>query len=299
MSMDSIRSNFVLPRFDGKNFSLWKLKAKAALIALDLFDVVNSEPLISSSSSSTISTTNTNNKLKALTAHSELEVQRKASQAYYHLINALGDEQIRLIIHIPEGAAHLLWSTLIERYERKTMASKSHTRELLHNSKQGKNSVDYYISQLMELEFTLKSLGSEIGKEEMIFILFKGLRKEYDAIVQTLRLNENLEFEDACQHLRDHEEIINLRNNKTIDDEIIGQGKLYSAVVSSKSKSYPDCRICGRSNHHVNKCFVKQKLYCSKCNQLGHTSYTCDDQESECDTDNSNNNPKATTQHKF
>ena len=85
-------------------------------------------------------------------------------------MNCLQDEQLQLVAHIPRGNANEVWNTLVQRYERKTTASKSHTRDnMLHKSKkESKESFDTFVSRIMQLVISLEEMGEKVSQSEMM-----------------------------------------------------------------------------------------------------------------------------------
>ncbi|XP_052751504.1 uncharacterized protein K02A2.6-like [Galleria mellonella] len=60
-------------------------------------------------------------------------------------------------------------------------------------------------------------------------------------------------------------------SSQTSFDEIM---RIAMAIETSKSKK-GSCYRCGKSNHKANKCYLKNKLYCKKCNRKGHIQSVC------------------------
>src|ERR1700682_3734031 len=80
-------------RFDGKNFSLWKLKIMALLETLDLLDVVVRPGTVVATSNTSKSRSGTS------TSNDEDTYEKKTKKAYAILVNSLLDEQLNLVIN--------------------------------------------------------------------------------------------------------------------------------------------------------------------------------------------------------
>ena len=106
-------------KFDGKNFSLWKMKMVAYLDAQDCLHVLGlgdqgKRPI----------------KMESEEEKEKFHAQSK--KVYTVLILALQDEQLQLVVDVPQGDARGVWKRLVERYERKTLASQTQARKALH-----------------------------------------------------------------------------------------------------------------------------------------------------------------------
>jgi len=193
-------SSLVAPfKFDGKNFKLWKLKMTAYLEALGLLEVVVQEPSVAVASGSASSSVS-----------SGKSTEDKAKKAYSILVSSLMDEQLSLVINVSSGNAHGVWTVLLRRYERKTTASKSHMWSKLHSSKmESKEDFDMYAARITQMIISLEEMGEKVSQSQQIHILLNGLPSSYKSLVQALRINDKLEFVEACTHIRDCEEIEN------------------------------------------------------------------------------------------
>jgi hypothetical protein len=215
-------------RFDGKNFSLWKLKIMALLETWDLLEVVE-KPIpngpgktkldVSQGTSTSESSGSTSSSTDIKVQEKHLELVKKGKKAYATLVNCLSNEQLSLVSHVPLGNAHEVWNILIQRYERKTTASKAHTRDMLHKcKKESKESFDAYLSRVMQLILSLKEMKEVISEGELMYVLFNGLPAEYDSVVQSLKVNDQVKFNDACQHIRDCEEVMVIKHQVKEDE---------------------------------------------------------------------------------
>ena len=62
----------------------------------------------------------------------KMVVVDKIKKVYTFLLLCFGDEQMELMSEIENDDVYGIWTTLLKRYERETMASKLHTRQQLH-----------------------------------------------------------------------------------------------------------------------------------------------------------------------
>jgi len=254
-------SSLVAPfKFDGKNFKLWKLKMTAYLEAMGLLEVVVQEPSLAVASGSASSSVS-----------SGKSTEDKAKKAYSILVSSLMDEQLSLVINVSSGNAHGVWTVLLRRYERKTTASKSHMWSKLHSSKmESKEDFDMYAARITQMIISLEEMGEKVSQSQQIHILLSGLPSSYKSLVQALRINDKLEFVEACTHIRDCEEI---ENHEEFDKT---EAEAYSAHEKKKTSESRTCFTCNKIGHIAYDCPKnKDKKKCSNCRKIGHTTEEC------------------------
>ena len=66
------------------------------------------------------------------------ETKAKAMKAYGLILFSLSTDQVRLFIDVPAGNTYDLWQSLLEKYERNTVASKADTLNALYECKMSK-----------------------------------------------------------------------------------------------------------------------------------------------------------------
>lgn len=281
----------ILPKFDGTMFSLWKMQITAYLEFKDLLDVVESpvkgvpqSGLKFTSKSGGDGSASVTDVTEAKSAHEKDNV-KKSMIAYNILLLSLNKEQLQMVIDVPRGNAHGVWSALLSRYERKTVASKMKLRNELHNIKLKSNeNIDMYISRIKQLMLLLADMGSVLSNDESIYVLLKGLPDQYSAVIDTLSLNDKLEFEDACSYIRDRYErihIIEEENDAHMDlISYVKDGRITSNKNGQSTNNNNDkvkgCHTCGKSGHMQYYCPEnKDKVKCGYCRKIGHDEKSC------------------------
>ena len=205
----------------GKNFAIWKLKLLGCLESLDLIEVIE-KPLVSAPKSRMSlgtparSSSHDNNSGDPLAARDPNEehkntaqkvLENKAKKAYAIFMMTLSDDVLNLVMHIPRGNAHEVWNTILQEFESKTTASKSHTRAMLHKCKMGNNeNFSTYRSRITQIVLSLEAMGETVSNGELMFVLANGLPAAYEPLVQTLQVNDKMNFQEACTHLKEYQE---------------------------------------------------------------------------------------------
>jgi hypothetical protein len=277
-----------VPKFDGIMFSLWKMQIMAYLDEAGLLGVVENPVCgITTSSIETIVKVEDNtikSEEKAQLTQEQQKLMKKSMTAYNLLLLTLQNEQLHMVIDVPRGNAHGVWSALIKRYERKTVASKTQLRNQLYNNKlRSDESIDMYIARIKQIVLSLSDMGSKLSNDELIYILFKGLPSSSGSLIDILSTNDKLQFEEACTSIRDRQERIDLT-----EDE-----HNYALQVSDNNNNYNkknDQNKVPKQSGTNNKSFNKNKqnkpyIKCDTCNEIGHAPYYCpqNKQKKKCD----------------
>jgi hypothetical protein len=222
MSSTAHTESLKVIKFDGKNFSLWKMKIMALLEAADLLDVVVN-PIAENLPKSKIGSVGSIQSLAVTRAQKPdssaeeiAQLEKKSRKAFAIIINCLQDEQLQLVVQVPRGNAHEVWNILTQRYERTTTASKAHTRDMLHKCKMSSNeSFDGYLGRVTQLVISLTEMKEPVSDGEMMYVLYNGLPREYESVIQSLKVNDNIKYEEACRHIRDREETLKIKQETT------------------------------------------------------------------------------------
>jgi gag-polypeptide of LTR copia-type len=295
-STPTLKVNHV-PRFDGTLFSLWKMQIMSFLEELNLLEVVEN-PVVGIPSSLIKTSNSVKNEVKEdkneLTKEQK-ELVKKSRTAYNILLLTLQKEQLHMVVDIPRGNAHGVWSALLNRYERKTVASKTQLRNQLYNNRLlSSETIDMYISRIKQLVLSLSDMGSQLSNDELLYVLFKGLPDSYRSLVDTLSTNDKLQFEEACTFIRDRQERISLDDEESehralhVNDSNSNQNT--SRYTSSKNNSsnivnqakpnkaniIAKCETCKQAGHAPYYCpRNKNKKRCDYCRRVGHNQQEC------------------------
>ena len=251
--------------FDGKDFGLWKMRMEGLFMAHDILDVV--EKGVG----------------EALQDDHREELQRKSQLAYGILIQALKDEQLRLVQGVVRGDAHGIWKILLETYERKSMATRVQLLEQLFGTQliqkgNERESMASYVARLTELERRLRAQGEQVSESIMVYLLLKGLPNSYTSIVQLMKMKETLGFNEAVESLKNEEERQNVKKVSGVGGAELSLLQAANAVMSTLPTRQLEkgCFSCGAHDHIKYNCPMNQnKKHCEKCHRVGHTAKEC------------------------
>jgi len=291
-------------KFDSGNFGMWKMRIIALLISKGLLDAVlqhgngckcvqnerdgneiNNSDAENNNDSETaaaakVNTSDTNTKKKkSHTVHQGIKKAKdntvqsvsegKGKKAYGLLVLCLGVEQLRMIQQIAVGDAHGVWCILIDNYERKSMESQVVLYEQLFNLKiKEKEKITVFVARLIEIEIKLKQQYKEnISDRMLMFILLRGLPHSFMSLVQLLKMNDDVTFEQAVEQLRNEEE-------RQLSHPKIKEIALNYAA--SNQERTVKCWTCEKEGHSKFNCPQNiNKTKCSICRKIGHNEEAC------------------------
>lgn len=138
----------------------------------------------------------------------------RAALARIHsiLLLTLDNTRLQMVMHVAEGDAVGVWRELQRHYERDTTASKAHTRAMMHKTKmKSGDDFDLYKSKMIALATRLRAMGEPVSESELKYVIMEGLPGDYAMLKQSLEIQDELDFEKMCIHIRDRQEQLNLR----------------------------------------------------------------------------------------
>ena len=216
---------------------------------------------------------------------------KKSRRAYQVVIDMLGDAELRLVQNVSHGDAFGVWKILTAKFERKTQASKYHTRHQLHSAKLERGEkLDAYIARLQEIEGRLRAASSTVTEEEMVYVLLEGLPSQYETLILALRMRDELGWQDTVEKLRDFHESKALgraddREKHSAHYARVQERIKHAVPTPSRASTAPrpqqlqqpsseqrNCFCCGKAGHVMFDCtrLPSTTVKCSKCRVIGH-----------------------------
>jgi len=100
--------------------------------------------------------------------------------------------------------AAAVWSKLTAHFERKTTASRAHTRAQLHHIRMlAGEKFDLYKARVMALAMQLQGMGEIVSESELVFVLLQGLPSSYKGVREALEMQDALTVDGVSDKLRD------------------------------------------------------------------------------------------------
>jgi gag-polypeptide of LTR copia-type len=256
-------------RYNGKtSFSAWKLKTLAYLQSLGLKDVVVRNPQllqvepekeeVDVDEDDHHVTIKKNNKGPAVVdpgVKLKAVLMKKSEKAYSILLNLLEDELTDLVATVEQGDAFQVWSVLLETYESKSTASLCHRLDLLMNIqfKPEVETFDVFKARFMKLLKELKDMDECVSPSIQRYVLLRSLPPKFEALVQSLKINDAITTEEVYIHIKDYCEA-SRRVGAGLRERDVLRSPNESAYISREKRKQYKCFCCGSMKHLVREC---------------------------------------------
>lgn len=212
-------------------------------------------------------------------------------------MQVLSDTQLHMVMPpmVAVNDAAGVWRVLLRHYERKTTASKAHTRSMLHKTKmRSGEEFDVYRARIMQLAAALQNMGEQVSEGELIYVLLEGLPADYGGVRQALEVQNDITVDELSDHLRDHQEKRKYGQEKEEEEQVIamlrrtgggGRGKRAGGgggggreASGDRDESSHRCRLCRKNGHMEWHCELRRGKggACFRCGKEGHQLRDCD-----------------------
>ena len=192
-STSMLKQNILLA--DGSNWIAFKLRVRGLLSAV--WHAVDPPAAAATGSAQT--------KDKKAASVATADATDDSVHACATLAQLLPDEMLMMVQQEMESQnAAAVWSKLTAHFERKTTASRAHTRAQLHHihMKSGEK-FDLYKARVMALAMQLQGMGEIVTESELVFVLLQGLPSSYKGVREALEMQDALTVDGVSDKLRD------------------------------------------------------------------------------------------------
>ncbi|KAL5751221.1 hypothetical protein ACOSP7_025824 [Xanthoceras sorbifolium] len=242
-------TKFKIEKFDGSNFSLWKMKMRAILVKDNCLAVIGDRP-------------------KEITDDSKWDEMDGNAVANLHL--ALADGVLSSIVE--KKTAKEIWETLTKLYKAKSLHNKIFLKRRLYTLRMAKSStMTNHINTLNTIFSQLTVLGHKIEENERAELLLQSIPDTYDQLIINLTNNilvEYLVFDDITAAVLEEE---NRRKNKE-DRSTSSQHAEALTMVKGRST---ERGLSGSQNRGRSKSRSKKSIKCYYCGKKGHVRSEC------------------------
>lgn len=237
--IEAMAARFEFEKFDGSNFSIWKLKIKALLRKENCLAAIDGRPA-------------------ELTDKAWNDMDGNA-MANFHL--TLGDNVLSSIEE--KKTAKEIWDHLTKLYEGKSLHNKIFLKRKLYTLRMMEStSMTEHLNILNTLFSQLTSLGYKVNQEERAEILLQSLPDSYDQLVINLTnniLTDYLVFDEIAAAVIQEE-------NRRKSREDYSRGDIM-AMTRERSSNFNPSGSHGRGK--------KKGIKCYHCGRIGHMKKDC------------------------
>lgn len=241
---------FEIEKFNGSNFTLWKMKMQAILRKDNCLAAIGDRP-------------------KEITDDGKWNDMDGNAIANLHL--ALADGVLSSIAE--KKTAKEIWDTLTKLYEAKSLHTKIFLKRKLYTLRMAESSsVTDHINILNTLFAQLTSLGYKIEENERAELLLQSLPDSYDQLIINIANNnvvEILRFEDVAGAVLEEE---SRRKNK--EDRLVNSQQA-EALSMTRGRSTERGPSGSQSNGRSKSRSKKKNIFCFNCGKRGHIKKDC------------------------
>ena len=253
-------AKYEIEKFNGSNFSMWKLKMRAILMKDNCLAAIEGRPAGV-----------TDDKWKEMDA---------MAVANMHL--ALSDSVLSGVEE--KKSAKEIWDALTKLYQAKSLHNKIFLKRRLYTLRMAETtSVTEHINTLNTLFSRLNSLGHKIAELERAEILLQSLPDSYDQLIINYTnnvLSDYIVFDDVAAAVLEEE---SRRKNK---EDRLGSSKQVEALTMTRGRS-TEHGSSGSHNHGRSKSRSRKNIKCYNCGKKGHVKKDCWRNKSTPETSNS------------
>lgn len=239
---------------------------------------------------------------------------KNSRTAHRVLLQCLPDETLHLLSTVKSGDAHSVWSIVLKKHERNTVANQHHTRGKLHTIKMERGeSFDSYLARIQEIQIRLVEMNSPVSDNELVYLVLNGLPESYNLVVHTLQAKNGVTIEDIAEACRDYQETAKLRIEKEESANYVkeqawqqqggggrdrrrgtaqeqqksntmsagaagaGPSSSSSGAASRDRLTSMKCHLCSKLGHVMFDCpfLPRDAQKCASCRRLGHVEADC------------------------
>ena len=187
----------------------------------------------------------------------EIELYKKKSDLMFTYFTRTVDTiNGPLYKSLPMGAAYKIWISLSNHFESKSKAAiKQNLRNFVSMKQTEGKTMSSFIDEIRRgqslLEAAVAASGLSLMEILAMTILLDGVKSRYEAIVENLMLDDNIDFEFCSAKLMEKSERLKIE-----DMASRGGGSSSRALTMAVAGDPPSCSHCGK-RHESNKCWQK------------------------------------------
>jgi hypothetical protein len=263
------RSGFIINKFDGHDFSMWKLKVTNELSSTGIDVFLTTAP-------------NPNSRRE----------KRKDLKALTYIKRCLSDKLLRNYCNITTTKE--LWDQLLNTYSQVDAQMMFMKKKKFYNAiKSSNETMSDFISRLKTLRDELVGASYEMSNEEFILTLMSGTHQEFGTFVSSITGKKNvadIDLSDLCNKLIREDDLRRMDELSSSKDQSQGKRVMYTSGNQNSFKRKNNFKVnnkkkfqTDKSNQQSNKetykgqskSKSKHNRKCYNCGVKGHYANEC------------------------
>lgn len=233
--MESEQASIKIEKLHDSNFHIWKVKIRMVLSIRELDHYLDDD----------------NPPTRTDPNYSDWLKKDKKARAFIGL--SLSNNQFEQVQHA--SSARDMWKGVCDIFEKHTLLNLLAARRKFYTTTMKENEkVLEFSARVRQHASTLKSMGVEVGDDDMAMTLLSGLTSRYDGLISALDAisddQEKFTYQFVVSRCQQEEQ-----RHLQRDMEVMSKSET-AALIARKTKPRGDCVHCGKHNNS-NKCWKK------------------------------------------
>lgn len=249
MTEEERSERFLLPLFDGTNFTAWKFRMRILLEEHDLLQCIETEAAAIDELKEEPTDNEAVKKVKTEKREKRLKQDRRCKSL---LVSRIHDSQLEYVQE--KGTPKQIWDALVRVFERKSIASRMHLKRQLLSLRYESGSLQEHFLRFDRLTREYRNTGAVMEELDVICHLLVTLGPKFATVVT------------AIETMPEDKLSLEFVRCRLLDEETKQKGSGAELFTSTDSTAFAGSHKKSRK---------KKKLKCFGCQQEGHKLSEC------------------------
>lgn len=234
--------SYKIDRFNGENWPTWKIQMQAALMDLNIWDVVDG------SASSTSTEIKVEDKPKEKESADAATYRTNIRKAYAKIVNAISPKILLSVEHLKHPK--LIWDFFVAKYEQKTAINKVYLMmEMFHLKMDETTKPEDHIAHFERIANQMETLKLGVSDELLAIALLVSLPKSYSQVRAAMEVGHmQTAFTSTEVKTAILAEALRRKTENPVED---------TTALFAKPNKKPEryCSHCKTKTHSTSRCF--------------------------------------------